>query len=80
MNFGEKAVHFRCSISNVHNFGRNRHFLILEKANESSLALVSFSLLVVINIKDQNYVILYNNCNICAVKGMPLLTYVIHNY
>ena len=38
---------FRCPILNIHNFGRNRHFLIL-KANESSYSPVLFSLLKMI--------------------------------
>ena len=33
---------------NRHNFGRNRYFLILKKANESSFSLVLFSLLEMI--------------------------------
>ena len=38
-------VYFSCSIFKVHNFERNRHFLILKKANERSFSHVLFSLL-----------------------------------
>ena len=38
-------VYFQCSILNDHNFGRNRHVLILQKANENLFSLVLFSLL-----------------------------------
>ena len=50
-------VHFRCSISNVHNFGRNRHFLIFKKANESSFSLVSFSSLEMIFKTFESYIV-----------------------
>ena len=41
-------MHFRCSILNFYNFGRNQHFLILKKANESLFSLVLFSIFKII--------------------------------
>ena len=58
--FRDQTVYFRCSILNFYNFGRNKHVIIIKKANDSYFSQVLFSIFEIIFSMTNDYVdILY---------------------